>query len=70
MNAKSLPNLIPEIPGYAVLQRHMHDALRAQNPEWIKPNGDSPMCDFYESRFAQLLDLSLATEIRARAFPS
>jgi hypothetical protein len=62
MNTTQLPNLIAEVPGYAALQRHMHDALRAQHPEWIEPNGGSPTCDLYESRFAQLLSPSLVTE--------
>ena len=44
-----------EIPGYAQLQRQIHHALRAQHPEWLEPNGDSPVCDCYESRFAKLL---------------
>jgi hypothetical protein len=66
MNTTPLLNLIAEVPSYAALQGHMHDALRAQHPEWIEPNGDSPTCDLYESRFAQLLSLSLATE-RTRA---
>lgn len=58
MNASVLRNIVPEVPGYAALQRHMHEALRAQHPEWIRPNGDSPTCDFYESRLAHLLSLS------------
>ncbi|HJW39586.1 MAG TPA: hypothetical protein VJ420_13290 [Candidatus Udaeobacter sp.] len=55
-----------EVPGYAELQREMHDALRAQHPEWVQPNGDSPICDAYESRFEELLSLSLQFE-RAHA---
>jgi hypothetical protein len=51
-----------EVPGYAELQREMHDALRAQHPEWVQSNGDSPICDAYESRFAELLSLSLQFE--------
>ena len=51
-----------EVPGYAELQHEMHEALRAQHPEWIQLNGDSPMCDFYELRFAELLSLSLQFE--------
>jgi hypothetical protein len=46
-----------EIQTYAELQEQMHDALREQHPEWIEPNGDSPMCHAYESRFAELLAL-------------
>jgi hypothetical protein len=47
--------LVPEVPGYTELQREMHDALRAQHPEWIRADGKSPTCDYYESLFAQLL---------------
>ena len=46
---------IPEILGYTELQREMHDALRAQHPEWIEADGQSPACDYYESLFAALL---------------
>lgn len=49
-----------EVPGYTQLQQQIHDALRAQHPEWVQPNGDSPACDAYEWRFAELL------RIRAR----
>jgi len=47
--------LVFEVPGYTKLQREMHDALRAQHPEWIKADGKSPRCDYYESLFATLL---------------
>jgi hypothetical protein len=46
---------LTEVPGYARLQREMHDALRVQHPEWIEADGSSPTCDSYESRFAELL---------------
>lgn len=62
MNATSLPSMSIKTRGYVALQREMHDALLAQHPEWIEPNGDCPTCDSYESRLAQLLSLSLATE--------
>src|SRR5262249_5698267 len=39
----------------AELQQQIHDDLRRQHPEWIEPNGESPMCDFYEARLSQLL---------------
>jgi len=48
-------NFVPEAPGYAELQREIHDALRAQHPEWIEADGKSPTCDYYESRLAELL---------------
>jgi hypothetical protein len=42
-----------EVCTYADLQRQMREALRAQNPEWIQPDGKSPICDDYDSRFAE-----------------
>jgi hypothetical protein len=47
--------LVTEVPRYAKLQREIHYALRAQDPEWIEANGSSPTCDYYESRFSELL---------------
>jgi len=47
--------LVAEVSGYAELQREMHHALRTQHPEWIEADGKSPTCDYYESRFAELL---------------
>jgi len=41
----------------AELQQQIHDDLRQQHPEWIGPNGESPMCDFYEARLNQLLEM-------------
>jgi hypothetical protein len=47
-----------EIRSYVELQRQIHDALRVEHPEWVKPNGDCPTCESYESRLAELLGLS------------
>ncbi|HEV3392993.1 MAG TPA: hypothetical protein VG103_05730 [Chthoniobacterales bacterium] len=55
MNTPRSSIVVPEVPGYRELQREMHDALRAQHPEWIEADGKSPKCDYYESLFAQLL---------------
>jgi hypothetical protein len=44
------------ISSYAELQKMIHDALRIQHPEWIGLDGQSEMCEFYEARFAKLLD--------------
>ena len=55
MNTTRSSILVAEVPGYAELQREMHDALRAQHPEWIEADGKSPTCDYYESLFAALL---------------
>jgi hypothetical protein len=60
MNTTRSSILVPEVPGYAELQREMHDTLRAQHPEWIEADGKSPTCDYYESRFAELLLSHLA----------
>jgi len=38
------------------LCQQIHDDLRIQHPEWIQPNGESPMCDAYEARLMDLLD--------------
>jgi hypothetical protein len=46
-----------EIRTYADLQQQLHNALREQNPQWIEPDGDSPMCRSYERRLAELLAL-------------
>jgi hypothetical protein len=40
----------------AELRQQIHDDLRKQHPEWIKPSGESPMCDFYEARLSHLLE--------------
>jgi hypothetical protein len=56
-----------EMHSYVQLQREIHDALRKQHPEWIKPNGDCPTCDSYESRFAELLNLFQANERKSSA---
>jgi len=51
-----------EIRSYVQLQQQIHDALREQHPEWIEQNGDSPICESYESRFAELLELFQSNE--------
>jgi hypothetical protein len=42
---------------YADLRKQMHDDLRIQHPEWVQPNGESPMCDSYEARLMKTLDV-------------
>ena len=39
------------------LRQQIHRDLRTQHPEWVLPNGESPMCDAYESRLMDLLAL-------------
>lgn len=63
MNATSLPTVMIEAPAFAALHRQMHEALLIQNPEWILPNGESPKCDEYDRRFAELLGPSFEPEL-------
>ena len=45
-----------EIHTYSELRQQIHDDLRIQHPEWVEPNGESPICDSYEARLIELLD--------------
>jgi hypothetical protein len=53
------PVTFDNIRSYTELQKLIRVSLRAQNPEWVEPNGDSPLCDSYEARFAELLGLPI-----------
>jgi hypothetical protein len=44
-----------QIHTYAELRQQIHDDLRVQHPEWVQPDGKSPMCDSYEARLMELL---------------
>jgi hypothetical protein len=57
MNKNTFATSIGETEPYVHLQREIHEALRAQHPEWVQSNGDCPTCESYESRFAELLDI-------------
>ena len=45
-----------QIHTYTELLQQIHGDLRIQHPEWVQPNGESPMCDSYEARLMELLD--------------
>lgn len=45
-----------QIQTYAELRQQIHNDLRVQHPEWVQPDGKSPMCDSYEARLTQVLD--------------
>ena len=45
-----------QIHTYTELQQQIHHDLRIQHPEWVQPNGESPMCDSYDARLMELLD--------------
>jgi hypothetical protein len=47
-----------KIRSYAELRELIRVSLRIQNPDWVEPNGNSPVCDSYEARFAELLGLT------------
>jgi len=53
---------------YTELRQQIHNDLRVQHPEWVQPNGESPICDSYESRLVELLaDLE---QVRADSTPT
>lgn len=59
-----MPN---EIHSYNELQQQIHRDLRLQHPDWVQPDGNSPICDAYESRLAELLRLAERSNIAGLA---
>ena len=58
MKFVSLTKTMPvphQIHTYAELRQQIHHDLRIQHPEWVQPNGESPMSDSYEVRLVELL---------------
>jgi hypothetical protein len=45
-----------QIRTYTELRQQIHDDLRVQHPEWVQPDGESPLCDSYDARLVELLD--------------
>ena len=72
MKTNTSPVLLGEIQEYVHLQRQIHDAVRKEHPEWVEPNGESPMCDSYEARLMEQLDTLTRRGSNARKgdFPS
>ena len=72
MKTNTSPVLPGEVQEYVHLQRQVHDALRKEHPEWVEPNGESPMCDFYETRLTEQLETFARRGSNARKedFPS
>jgi hypothetical protein len=59
-----------DIHTYTELRRQIHNDLRVQHPEWVQPNGESPICDSYEVRLMELLgDLEQVGAHNAQAAP-
>ena len=56
-----------EIHTYSELREHLHEVLLHEHPEWIDPNGKSPILDQYDARLEELLKtLSARAEQRHR----
>jgi len=53
-----------KIRSYAELREQIRVSLWIQNPEWMEPSGDSPLCDSYEARFVHLLRLAVRGKTR------
>jgi len=45
-----------QVHTYTELRQKIHNDLRLQHPEWVQPNGESPICDSYEARLIEELD--------------
>jgi haloacid dehalogenase-like hydrolase len=46
-NTRSMSNARRQIRSYAELQEQLHHDLRAQHPEWVDSDGNSPVLDWY-----------------------
>lgn len=51
-----------KIRSYAELLEMIRVSLRVQHPEWVEPDGQSPICDFYDARLVELLGLTQLRE--------
>ncbi len=49
--------MLHQLLTYADLRKQIHKDLRIQHPEWVQPNGESPMCDSYEARLMETLNV-------------
>jgi hypothetical protein len=45
-----------QIHTFTELRQQIHDDLRLQHPDWVQPNGESPICDSYDARLVELID--------------
>ena len=59
-----------QIHTYTELRQRIHDDLRLQHPDWVQPNGESPICDSYEARLMELIGALTGTYVeRLRESP-
>ena len=49
--------MVHKVDTYANLVQQIRNDLRLQHPDWIQPNGQCPMCDWYEARLIELLSI-------------
>jgi hypothetical protein len=54
-NTRSMSNAPRQIRSYAELQEQLHHDLRAQHPEWVDSDGNSPVLDWYDRRLAKVI---------------
>ena len=68
-NTRSMSNARRQIRSYAELQEQLHHDLRAQHPEWVDSDGNSPVLDWYDRRLAKMIAIfqSLNEEAVSRA---
>ena len=52
-----------QIRTYTELRQKIHHDLRLQHPEWVQPNGESPICDSYDARLMELIDALRRTDV-------
>jgi len=52
-----------QIHTFTELQQQIHHDLRLQHPDWVQPNGESPICDSYEARLVELIDALTGTRV-------
>ena len=56
MNTENRSIAVPsQTHTYSELLERIHNDLRIQHPDWIEPNGESPICDDYEARLMDQL---------------
>ena len=56
-----------QVHTYSDLRQQIHHDLRVQHPEWILPNGESPLCDSYEARLMEVLRTLAPAKVEALA---
>lgn len=61
--------MIHKLETYAGLVQQIRNDLRLQHPDWVQPNGQCPMCDSYEARLLELLDVSITGEANEHLLP-